>query len=122
MRQDLSVGHSVFPGYARDTANTSQVEGVESSLLSGIRSPCRAAVQLCADDTGVVGCHFCFHCQVGVYPHTNREGGESCSRLLDPLVGLCVHGGVVGDGGAEVRQLMDGVEFVVIDGNDWRWL
>ena len=122
MRQDLSVGHSVFPGYARDTANTSQVEGVESSLLSGIRSPCRAAVQLCADDTGVVGCHFCFHCQVGVYPHTSREACESYSRLLDPRVDLCVQRQVVGDGGAAVRQLMDGVKFVVVVGNDWRWL
>ena len=34
-RQDLRVGHSVFSGYAQDTANTYQVEGVESSLLPG---------------------------------------------------------------------------------------
>ena len=33
-RQDIGVGHSVFPRYAQDTANTSQVEGVESSLLA----------------------------------------------------------------------------------------
>ena len=96
-RQDLGVGHSVFPGYAQDTANTSQVEDVESSLLSGTRSPCLAAVQHCADDTGVVDGHLCFHGHLGVYPHTTREAGESCSCLPDPLVSLCVQG----DGGAE---------------------
>ena len=37
-RQDLGVGHSDFPGYAQDTANTSKVKGVESFLLSIIRS------------------------------------------------------------------------------------
>ena len=79
------------------------MEGVESSLLSGICSPCLAVIQLCADDTGVIDCHDCFHCQFVVYPHTSREAGKSCSCLPDPLVDLCVQGEVVGDGGAEVR-------------------
>ena len=32
--QDLGVGHSVLPRYAKDTAGASRVEGVESVLLS----------------------------------------------------------------------------------------
>ena len=48
-RQDLGVGYSVIPEYTQDTANTSQVEGVESF----IPSPCVNAVQQCADDTGL---------------------------------------------------------------------
>ena len=40
----------VFPGYSQDTEDISQVEGVESSLLSDIRSPCLAVVQQCAED------------------------------------------------------------------------
>ena len=31
--QDLGVGHSVLPGYAKDTADASQVEGIELFLL-----------------------------------------------------------------------------------------
>ena len=53
-----------------------------------------------------------------VYPHTSREAGENCSCLSNPLVDLCVDGQVVGDGGAEVRKVIEGVEFVVVDGND----
>ena len=98
---------TVFLGYAQETAKTSQVEDVEFSLLSDIRSPCLAAVQQYADDTGVVDCHLCFHCQLGVYPHTSREAGESCSCPPDPLVVLCVQGEVAGGGGAEVRKRMD---------------
>ena len=37
-------GQHDFLGYAHDTANTSQVEGVESSLLSCITCPCLAAI------------------------------------------------------------------------------
>ena len=66
MRQDLGVGHSVFPGYAQDMANTSEVEGVESSLLLGIRSPRLAVIQQCAYDTGIVDCHLCFYSQLAV--------------------------------------------------------
>ena len=63
--QDLSTGHSAFPGYAQDMADTSQVEGVESFLLSGICSPYLTAVHQCADDTCV---HYLLglHCQFGV--------------------------------------------------------
>ena len=67
-RQDIGVGHSVFPRYAQDTANISHVESVGFSLLSCIRSPGLAAVQQGADDTGVIDC-LCFHCQLGVYIH-----------------------------------------------------
>ena len=42
-RQD--VGYFVQPGYAQDTSDASQVECVEPTLLPGICSPCRAAIQ-----------------------------------------------------------------------------
>ena len=35
-RQNISVGYFVQPGYAQDTADASQVECVEPTLLSGI--------------------------------------------------------------------------------------
>ena len=66
--QDLGVGHSVLPGYALDTADASQVEGIESFLLSGISGPCFAAVHQCADNTGTVHDHL--HCQFGAGPHS----------------------------------------------------
>ena len=44
-RQDISVCFFVLPGYAHDTADTSQVECVEPSLLPGIGCPCLAAIQ-----------------------------------------------------------------------------
>ena len=47
-RQDISVGYFVRPGYAQDTADASQVECVEPTLLPGICSPRLAAIQQCA--------------------------------------------------------------------------
>ena len=37
-RQHISVGYFVLPGYSQDTADASQVECVELSLLPGMRS------------------------------------------------------------------------------------
>ena len=68
--QNLGVGHSVLPGYAKDTADASQVEGIESFLLSGICGPRIAAVHQCADNTGIIHDHLGLHCQFGVGPHS----------------------------------------------------
>ena len=68
--QDLGVGHSVLPGYAKDTTDASQVEGIKSFLLSGICGPCLAAVHQCADNTGIVHDHLGLHCQFGIGPHS----------------------------------------------------
>ena len=67
--QDLGVGHSVLPRYAKDTADASQIEGIESFLLSGICGPRLAAVHQYADNTGIVHYHLDLHCQFGVGPH-----------------------------------------------------
>ena len=58
-RQDIRVGYFVQLGYAQDTADASQVECVEPTLLPGICSPCLAAIQQCADNTGNVDRHIC---------------------------------------------------------------
>ena len=58
-RQDISVGYFVLPGYAQDMADASQVECVKPSLLPSICSPCLAAIQQCADNTGIVDRHLC---------------------------------------------------------------
>ena len=68
--QDLGVGHSVLPGYATDTADASQVEGIESFLLSDICDSRLAAVHQCADSTDIVYCHLDLHCQFGVSLHS----------------------------------------------------
>ena len=68
--QDLGVGHSVLPGYAQDTADASQVEGVVSFLLPGTCGPRLAAVHQCADDKGITHYHLGLHCQLGVGPHS----------------------------------------------------
>ena len=47
----------------------SQVEGIESFLLSGICGPLLAAVHPCTDNTGIVHDHLGLHCQFGVGPH-----------------------------------------------------
>ena len=41
-------------------------------------------------------------------------------ELPNPLVDLCVQGEVGSGGGAEVGELADSIEFVVVDGNDRR--
>ena len=68
--QDLGAGHPVLPGYAKDSVDASQMEGIESFLLSGICGPRLAAVRQCADDTGIVHDHLSLHCQFGVGPHS----------------------------------------------------
>ena len=76
-RQDISVGYFILPGYSQDTADASQVECVEPSLLPGICSPRLAAIEQCADHTGIVDCHLCRDRQLGACPHSSRETGES---------------------------------------------
>ena len=75
-REDISVGYLVLPGYSQDTADASHVECVEPSLQAGIRSPCLATIQQCADGTGIADCHICLHGQLGVSPHSSREKWE----------------------------------------------
>ena len=119
-RQYISVCYFILPAYSQDTADASQVECVEPSLLPGICSPRLAAIQQHADHTCIVDCHLCLDRQLGAYPHSSRETGESLSCLPNPLVDLCVQREVVSDGGAEVGELADSIEFIVVDGYDWR--
>ena len=72
-RQDISVGYFVLPGYSQDTADASQVECVEPSLLPGICSLHLAAIQQGADHTVIVDCHLCLDRQLGACPHSSRE-------------------------------------------------
>ena len=69
--QDLGVGHSVLPGYEKDKEDASQVEEIESFLLSGICGPRLAAVHQSADNTDIIHYHLSLHCQFGVGPHSN---------------------------------------------------
>ena len=73
-RQDISFGYFVQPGYVQDTADASQVECVEPTLLPGI---CLTAIQQCADNTGNVDRHICLHRQLGACPHSICETSES---------------------------------------------
>jgi len=118
--QGLGVGYLILPRYTQDTTNASQVEDVESSLVSGICGPCLAAVKKCADDAGIVHCHLPPRGQPAVCPHSGREACKCCSRLPDPLVNLGVQVEVVGDSGDKLGKLTNDVEFVVVDGNDRR--
>ena len=76
-RQANSVGYFVQPGYAQDTADASQVECVEPTLLPGICSPFLAVIQQCADNTGNIDRHICRHRQFGACPHSSRATSES---------------------------------------------
>ena len=76
-RQYICVGYFILPGYSQDTADASQVECVEPSLLSVICSPCIAAIQQCADNTGIVDCHIGIDRHIGDCPQSSRETGES---------------------------------------------
>ena len=76
-RQGISVGYFVLPGYSQDAADASQVECGRPSLLSGICSPCLAAIQQCAGNTGIVDRHICLHRQFGACPRSSCETSES---------------------------------------------
>ena len=104
----------------RIRTDASQVECVEPSLLPGICSPRLATIQQCADNTGIVNWHLGLHRQLGACLHSSRETGESLSCLPNPLVDLCIQGEVFSDGGAEVGELADSIEFIIVDGNDQR--
>ena len=98
------------------------MECVEPTLLLGICSSWLAAIQQCADITGNVDSHICLHRQLGPCPHSSRATNESWSCLPNPLVDLCVQREVVGDCGAEVGELADSIEFVIVNANDQRCL
>ena len=68
--QDLGVGHSVLPRYAKDTADASQMEGIESFLLSGICGPRLAPAHQYADHTGIVHYHLGLQYQFGIGQHS----------------------------------------------------
>ena len=119
--QDLDVGHSVFPRYAKDTADASQVEGIESFLLSGICGPRLTAVHECTDDTGIAHYHVGLHCQFGVGQHSWSAASKCCGCLLNPLIDLSVQGEVVSDGGAKICELSNDIELIVIDGDGWQF-
>ena len=119
--QDFGVGHSVLSGYAKDTADASQVEGIESFLLSFICGPCLAAVHQCADNTSIAHDHLGLHCQFGVGPHSCSEASKCCSCLSNPLIDLSVQGEVASDGGAKIRELSNDIELIAIDGDGWQF-
>ena len=97
------------------------MECVEPYLLLGICSPCHAVIQKRAGNIDIVDRDLCLHGHIGACPHSSSETSESSSCLPNPLVDICVQGEVVSDGGAEVGQLADSIEFVVVDGNERRW-
>ena len=83
-------------------------------------SPLSLSLYQWADNIGIVDCHICLHRQLGTCPQSSRETGERRSCLPNPLVDQCVQWEVVSDGGAEVGELTDSIEFIVIDCNDRR--
>ena len=85
-------------------------------------SPCLAAIQQCADNTGNVDRPIYLHRQLGACPHSSRATSESWSFLPNPLVDLCLQWEVVSDGGAAVGELADSIEFVVMNANNRRCL
>ena len=87
--QDLVVGHSVLPRYAKDTTDASQMEGIESFLLSGICGARLAAIHQCADNTGIVHDHLDLHCQFGVV-HTREVRRASIVAAFPILLSISV--------------------------------
>ena len=79
--QDISVGYFVLSGYSQDTADASQVECVEPSLLPGLCCPRLATIQQCVGDTGILYRHLCHHRQLGTCPHLSRETRERELKL-----------------------------------------
>ena len=57
--------------------------------------------------------------QLRICPNSSCEASECRSCLADPLVDVSVHGEVIGDSGADICKLPDGIKFVFIDGNEW---
>ena len=68
--QVLGVGHSVLPGYAKDTADASQMQGIEFFLLSCICGTRLASLHQYADNTGIVHDHMVFTVNFGFGPHS----------------------------------------------------
>ena len=91
--QYINVGYFILPAYSQDTADASQVECVEPSLMRDICSPRLAAIQKCADNTGIVDCHLGLHRQLGACPYSSSAfpillliaaSKESLSVMVEP--------------------------------------
>ena len=115
-RQDLSVGHLVLPRaqYSQDAAETSRVEGVHMPFLPGVCGSCLTTIQQCADNTGIVHCHFGLRC---LLTRVMRHAKVAAALLI--LIKLCVQGEVVSDSGAKVCELMHRIELIFVDSDDW---
>ena len=46
---------------------------------------------------------------------------KCCGCLSIPLIDLSVQGEVIGDGGAKICELLNDVQFAVIDGDGWQF-
>ena len=95
------------------------MECVEPTLLPGICIPCIAAIQQCADNIGNVDRHICLHRQL---VHTRAVRRARVEAAFPILLSTSAPREVVSDGGAEVGELADSIEFVVVNANDRRCL
>ena len=91
--------HSVASYNAEDVAYAAHVEAVQLPILLGIYCLYLAAVQECTDDARFVHCYLGCHSQFEILPHTSWQ---------------------VADGGTKESELVDNIQFVVVNGND-RW-
>ena len=87
--QDLGVGHSVLPGYAKDTADASHVEGIESFLLSGICGPRGASVVLCTSSGAGEGRRPCLLLTFQLGSHTVFQHRHVLQLLHSDQDDLC---------------------------------
>ena len=120
--QDLGVGVFVLPGYAQDTADASQMEGIESFFLSGIIYVVHVwlpYISVLTTQT-LFTTILVFTVNLGLV-HTREVRRASVVSAFPILINLSVQGEVVSDGGADICELFNDIELIVIDGDGWQF-
>ena len=65
--KNFIVGDVLLPGNTgtQDSPDASEVEGVQSLFLSGVKSPALTSVHESTENTSLI------HCDLGIFPHSS---------------------------------------------------
>ena len=90
----------------QEAPETPKMVAVQPLLLVCVCSPCFAAVQKKADNTGMVDVYFGVHCLVVVAPDPLIQLGHEIRSLGNSDVHLCIKVQSAGDGGGKVGEVV----------------
>ena len=69
--KDFIVCDVLFPGDTQDSPDASEVEGVHSLFLSGVKSPALTSIHESTENTSLIHCDLGVGRELGIFPHSS---------------------------------------------------